>query len=1228
MKKGLIILIFLLMILAAPFCITSSNLKIDKQLAENLNDKNARVIVVMADNNKIANQISASGVSEQKIKHKFSSFNGFSTELSADEIKALADNPSVSKIYYDSPVHAYLQQSAPLINATLAWTLQISDINITGKGLSACVIDTGINYSHPDLGNCSRQFYVMNGTNISYILESAHNYTNDFDSTWKINYTGSSNIAVHFVNISLESNSGGLDRIRIYDYQMKEIADYHGNGSVIKDFWTPFSNNDTVYVRLTTDSSITDYGFYIDQIRNGTTNSTFDWRNCSKIIYGWDFVNNDADPYDDNGHGTHVSGIIAANGKIKGIAPDAMIVSAKALDNAGSGYLSDILYAMEFCINNSEKFNISVISMSLGDSSANTGYCDSSGSNALYVPLVNNATAKNISIVVASGNDYYTNAMSSPACLSGVISVGATDKSDSFASFSNRNNLTTVVAPGVNINSTMIGAPVGDILTACGTGKSYCPLSGTSMATPHVAGEIILLQQAKFLMNNRYNAVSEIKSLISHGKNVTDSSTGNNFTRIDVYQALSAENATDTQAPVYTWISKPNISSGESVIVNITANDNTGITIYNITLNSQSYQLSKSGDYYSYNITPTSIANITYNITFKDAVGNANITDTVILQINDSSPPYFSNITNQDYVYNASAAYQFNATLQDNIQLSRVWLGFYPNSTNQINYTASNISAVYNVSLTKLAAGNYSFLWYANDSAGNLNYTSLYNFTINQANPSLNLSLNASILSYSNILVENGTFVNITATASAEGPIILYINDSFANIGISSVSNISQFNSTMNVTAFYNSTMNFSSAVITRIVNVALASDAPVAYKISPSDASWLNYSSITFRINATDISLKNATLIVWNITRDINFTNTANLTGTVNETNWTYYLSDGNYSWNAKVYDSSNNFSFAGSNSSLFVDTVIPLALISASSTGIYTDESSLVTCVFSDINLNSASISIAGSVVNSSFTFPNMTYTFLGSSGTKTINCTATDKAGNSKMDSISITVSARPAAGDGSTTGPGSGPQTTTPVITATQAAPMTETTLTISSMTAEIPANVTIPAELANSGITKLEITSKINANNVEVRLKKILAEDVAVKASGEVYNYFNITSSLNESSIKNASISFEVNQSWITGNDINRDTIKLKRYKESWTDLKTEKISEDSFKVYLKAESPGFSLFAIAAEKNAPVAEETQEQPKAKSKIWLIIILAIAVIVLIVLILIAFVLPKR
>jgi len=169
---------------------------------------------------------------------------------------------------------------------------------------------------------------------------------------------------------------------------------------------------------------------------------------------------------DDNGHGSHVSGTISANTNngqgVAGVAFNSPIVMCKALATAaGTGLTSDIAN----CINWTAKQGVKVISMSLGG-----------GDNQTLKTAVQNAYASGtgVLLVAAAGNDG-DGTLNYPAAYPEVVSVAATDNRDQRASFSNANADVEIAAPGVNVQSTY-------------TGGLYMSLSGTSMATPHVAG--------------------------------------------------------------------------------------------------------------------------------------------------------------------------------------------------------------------------------------------------------------------------------------------------------------------------------------------------------------------------------------------------------------------------------------------------------------------------------------------------------------------------------------------------------------------------------------------------------------------------------------------------------------------------------------------------------------------------------------------------------------------
>lgn len=194
---------------------------------------------------------------------------------------------------------------------------------------------------------------------------------------------------------------------------------------------------------------------------------------------------------DDNGHGTHVSGIIGArqNGTgIVGIAPDISIYAVKAMDSSGSGYISDTIAGIDWSIQN----HMDIINMSLGSASSSTALqnaCDT-------------AYADGILLVAAAGNTGTTNVKNNtdtinyPAKYNSVIAVGATDSSNKRASFSSTGKELEVVAPGVNIVSDYLS---GQTVT----------MSGTSMATPYVSGNLALLKQA----NPNYTNV-KLRSLL------------------------------------------------------------------------------------------------------------------------------------------------------------------------------------------------------------------------------------------------------------------------------------------------------------------------------------------------------------------------------------------------------------------------------------------------------------------------------------------------------------------------------------------------------------------------------------------------------------------------------------------------------------------------------------------------------------------------------------------
>jgi len=184
---------------------------------------------------------------------------------------------------------------------------------------------------------------------------------------------------------------------------------------------------------------------------------------------------------DGNGHGTHTAGIAAAAGanlQAKGVAPSASLYIDQVLGPTGSGTLSGVIAGIDWARINGAK----VISMSLGTSPISTTQPNCDTAFPSLTSAVNNAVAAGVSVVAAAGNAG-VNGVGAPGCISSTIAVGAVNSSNKIASFSSRGGPLAdhgIVAPGVNIYSSV---PLG----------GYTSLSGTSMATPHVAGTIALM---------------------------------------------------------------------------------------------------------------------------------------------------------------------------------------------------------------------------------------------------------------------------------------------------------------------------------------------------------------------------------------------------------------------------------------------------------------------------------------------------------------------------------------------------------------------------------------------------------------------------------------------------------------------------------------------------------------------------------------------------------------
>ncbi len=177
---------------------------------------------------------------------------------------------------------------------------------------------------------------------------------------------------------------------------------------------------------------------------------------------GWNAISTAATFNDDNGHGTHCAGTIAAKDDaagVVGVAPEVDLYGVKVLDENGSGTFDDVIAGMLWAVEN----KMEIASMSLGAGRGNQALADA----------VEAMRKAGVVLIAAAGNS--GGSVGYPAAYPGAIAVAASDSADKLASFSSRGPSVAVIAPGVDVKSTYMDG-------------GYDTLSGTSMATPHVAG--------------------------------------------------------------------------------------------------------------------------------------------------------------------------------------------------------------------------------------------------------------------------------------------------------------------------------------------------------------------------------------------------------------------------------------------------------------------------------------------------------------------------------------------------------------------------------------------------------------------------------------------------------------------------------------------------------------------------------------------------------------------
>jgi len=1193
---------------------------------------------------------------------EFSIFEGLAVEIPASKIITLVNNPNIELIVEDRPVKAFLTESVPLINADDIWNKIQAQTNITGKGQTVCIIDSGVDYNHPDLG-------------------------------------------------------GGIGP-----------------------------------------------GF--------------------KVLGGYDFVNNDPDPIDDNGHGTHVAGIIAANGNLKGVAPDANIVAIKVLNASGVGSSIDVLAGIDWCVSNATIYNITVISMSLGGG-LYTSYCDNEPFETFFRDAINAAVAKNITVVVATGNEANYTAISSPACIRNATRVGATydndvggitwgdppictDTStyaDKITCFTNRgtNFPDILLAPGALINSTYLS-------------NGYQESGGTSMATPHVSGLIALLnQEYRAIYGTNPTPDYLFYVLNSTGVPIYDSATGMTYYRVD---ALAAYYAINPAPPAITFVSptpeNATLWDKTWIYINVTFSENVDTAILDWNGTNYTMQMPVSTAAY-YNVTNLSEGDYIYRVYANDTSGNMNVSETRVITV-DLTPPTITFIApTPDNASTVNVSYVFiNITASEALNRSILeW-----NGTNE---TMQGSGLNWYLNKTYLLNGNYTFRVHAQDLAGNWNSSEIkvvevdapllisiesplnrsypsqnvhFNITVNKPLASANVSIdgggnytlvNDSIAHWYNISISlnegehNATFyvqdlagdVNSSTvyfTVDVTPPNVSFIdptpppyyNSSISNITINvshaelypdtlilswnginisqtysgSYTNITLDNLTDGRYSYYvwvNDTAGNWNSTEVRVVTIDTS--PPEVTNITPANGSGVK-GVVTISVVAHDAGVGVASVVanVSNATYSQVLNLTYNGSGVWYNDTWnTSALAEGEYNITINATD------FIGRSNATYVTVIVDRTEPTSEvlfpvpseniSTTVYTingtaiDNESGVARVWVSVD-GGSTWALANGTLNWSYEWN------IQSDGEYNITSMAEDKAGNNQttLQYVPVTVDATP------------------PQITLLSPTPGNSTTLSASttSVTINISINETHPAVLilswnnvnqsfnyssgyvsitksvssgnsytfyvwANDTFGNANATPKITfsvassgggngggggggggggarACNV-AEIEKVFKGESATATFDEecvpdienitiyaartqyyttiyvetyqtkpawvvfpepaqaVYRYFKIKYEKPNTYITKAEIVFKVGKAWLMEKDINPNTVAMLRYDKRWEELETQLAGEEEGYLLYRAITPGFSYFAVVGEEGSgfSIEEEKKEQKEEEAK---------------------------
>ncbi len=781
---------------------------------------------------------------------------------------------------------ALLEESGPLVGESIAWAG-----GFMGNGSKVCVIDTGIDFFSLELPapaqsrDFTAQDWCIDGPRPVVSRSNSFNYSLNISNAsitwlntglWWVNFNNRFDYSVFWPNGTLLNTTTPITaptNLSGFWFYLNLTGVLPGVYTIqISEASINVSNDDS-YPTLFWGENLSQHAGYFSGL-NGKCIST-----PNPLTAGLPRAFANVHAQDDNGHGSHVAGVVArkgiTNSSIRGIAFNATLLVAKALNSDGYGLDSEIVDAMQWCIDS----GANVMSMSLGGTV--TAQC-----NDAMDLMADAALAQGVLPVIAAGNSGpAASSVASPGCARGALTVGAaykanystalvysacTDSSprvDQIACFSSRGPLADkrlkpeIVAPGAMINSSYIT-------------NATKSLAGTSMAAPHVAAAAAILRQMHPAWSALQLKAALIESASTSNQSLTLPDNSYGFGRLNMTQfsnGLDAinlswntsqnysfrfySNSTGPLSIAAVWAENSSQAHAGTNFTLVAANgsayfsDNSSWLVHRITLpasqagnwtvsisayvpdnTSRQLAISAAYDIFSPRITAVSIAN--------GSVFNSSSKNVTVTADYNSSP-----LSMLWYSLDGVASVPANASLQNSVTLTGLTAGLH-NITFFANDTLgrSNSTGVifFNASLSIPTVTLFSPL---NGTVGNSTFN--VSFAANDSESAINMTWYEAGGAFGGFLLSNGT---VAILGDGVKNLSVYSNNSNSNAGLAWVMVVNDLTGP-NLSA---QSSNFSSAVF-------YAGSPAGLYQFHSSWTDWSNVSRVYFELDGANYSASNA---------------------------------------------------------------------------------------------------------------------------------------------------------------------------------------------------------------------------------------------------------------------------------------------------------------------------------------------------------------------------------